>query len=156
MFPLERTVQPVILSLRMSTRSLPMVGLLGASDLLALFLAGVVGVYLRLAFGGEYAPHLYGQLWPVLGIFLLAYAAAGLYPAVGISPVDELRRICLSTSFTYMVLGAGLFLTGESETYSRGVFLITWVLSLLLVLLGRLLVRQVFASYPWWGYQVLI
>ncbi|MGB3139049.1 MAG: undecaprenyl-phosphate galactose phosphotransferase WbaP [Nodosilinea sp.] len=156
MFPLERTVQPVILSLRMSTRSLPMVGLLGGSDLLALFLAGVAGVYLRLTFGGQYTPDLYGQLWPILGIFLLAYAAAGLYPAVGLSPVEELRRICLSTSFTQLVLGAGLFLTGESETYSRGVFLITWALSLVMVLLGRLLVRQVFARYSWWGYQVLI
>ncbi|MGB3203218.1 MAG: undecaprenyl-phosphate galactose phosphotransferase WbaP [Nodosilinea sp.] len=156
MFPLARTVQPVMVSLRMSTRSLPMVGLLGASDLLALGLAGTLGVYLRLAFGGQYPPALYGQLWPILGVFLLAYAAAGLYPAVGLSPVDELRRVCLSTSFTHLVLGAGLFLTGESETYSRGVFLITWVLSLLLVLLGRLLVRQVFARYPWWGYQVLI
>ena len=156
MFPLERTVRPVIVSLKMSTRSLPMVGILGASDLLALFLAGAIGVYLRLAFGGQYLPSLYGQLWPILGVFLLAYAAAGLYPAVGLSPVDELRRICLSTTFTHLVLGAGLFLTGESETYSRGVFLITWVLSLVLVLLGRLLVRQVFAQYPWWGYQVLI
>ncbi|PSR13764.1 undecaprenyl-phosphate galactose phosphotransferase WbaP [filamentous cyanobacterium CCP3] len=156
MFPLERTVQPVMVSLRMSTRSLPMVGLLGASDLLALFLAGIAGVYLRLALGGAYSPILYGQLWPIVGVFLLAYAAAGLYPAVGLSPVDELRRVCLSTSFTYLVLGAGLFLTGESETYSRGVFLIAWVLSLLLVLLGRLLVRQLFAPYPWWGYQVLI
>ena len=156
MFPLERTVQPVMVSLRMSTRSVPMVGLLGVSDLLALFLAGVIGVHLRLALGGVYSPSLYGHLWPVLGIFLLAYAAAGLYPAVGLSPVDELRRICLSTSFTYLVLGAGLFLTGESETYSRGVFLLAWALSLLLVLLGRLLVRQVFSPYPWWGYQVLI
>lgn len=156
MFPLARTIQPVLVSLRMSTRSLPMVGLLGAADLLALSLAGTAGVYLRLALGGEYLPGLYGQLWPILTVFLLAYTAAGLYPAVGLSPVDELRRICLSTTFTYLVLGAGLFLTRESETYSRGVFLITWVLSLLLVLLGRFLVRQVFARCPWWGYQVLI
>jgi len=133
-----------------------MVGLLGVSDLVALSLAGAVGVYLRLALGGQYTLDLYGQLWPILGVFLLAYAAAGLYPAVGGSPVDELRRICLSTTFTYLVLGAGLFLTRESETYSRGVFLITWLLSLLLVLLGRLLVRQMFARCDWWGYQVII
>ncbi|MFQ4138820.1 undecaprenyl-phosphate galactose phosphotransferase WbaP [Nodosilinea sp. PGN35] len=156
MFPLERTVQPVMLSLRMSTRSLPMVALLSGSDLLALALAGSAGVYLRLAFGGEYLPSLYGQLWPILGVFLLAYAVAGLYPAVGLSPVDELRRICLSTTFTYLVLAAGLFLTRESETYSRGVFLLAWLLSLIAVLTGRLLVKQIFARCPWWGYQVLI
>lgn len=156
MFPLERKVQPVILSLRMSIRSLPMVVLLGLSDLLALALSGMGGVHLRLVFDGQYEPSLYGQLWPILGVFFLAYAAAGLYPAVGLSPVDELRRICLSTTFTYLVLGAGLFLTGESETYSRGVFLLAWGFSLGAVLLGRLLVRQRFARYAWWGYQVLI
>ncbi len=156
MFPLERTVQPVLVSLRMSTRSLPMVALLSVSDMLALAMAGTAGVYLRLIFDGQYEPSLYRQLWPILGVFLLAYAAAGLYPAVGLSPVDELRRICLSTTFTYLVLGAGLFLTGSSEIYSRGVFLLTWMFSLATVLLGRLLVKQIFARYPWWGYQVII
>ena len=156
MFPLGRTVKPVLVSLRMSTRSLPMIGLLSLSDMVALTLAGTGGVYLRLFFDGHYDPSLYGQLWPILGVFLLAYAVAGLYPAVGLSPVDELRRICLSTTFTYLVLGAGLFLTRESETYSRGVFLLTWFFSLVLVLAGRLLVKQVFSRCPWWGYQVVI
>jgi Undecaprenyl-phosphate galactose phosphotransferase WbaP len=133
-----------------------MVALLASTDLLALALAGAAGVYLRLAFNGVYEPSLYGQLWPILGVFLLAYGVAGLYPAVGLSPVDELRRICLSTTFTYLVLGAGLFLTREGETYSRGVFLLAWLLSLAMVLLGRLLVKQSFARCPWWGYQVMI
>jgi Undecaprenyl-phosphate galactose phosphotransferase WbaP len=156
MFPLGRSVKPVLISLRMSTRSLPMVGLLSLSDMVALALAGTGGVYLRLFFDGRYEPSLYGQLWPILGVFFLAYAVAGLYPAVGLSPVDELRRICLSTTFTYLVLGAGLFLTRESETYSRGVFLLTWIFSLVLVLAGRLMVKQAFSRCPWWGYQVVI
>nr|WP_228041123.1 undecaprenyl-phosphate galactose phosphotransferase WbaP [Nodosilinea sp. LEGE 07088] len=133
-----------------------MVAILGLSDFLALTLAGVAAVYLRLAWGGQYEAALYAPLWPFVGLFLLAYTAAELYPAVGLSPVDELRRVCLYTTFTYLVLGAGLFLTRESETYSRGVFLLAWVLSLGMVLLGRLLARQIFARYPWWGYQVLI
>jgi Undecaprenyl-phosphate galactose phosphotransferase WbaP len=156
MFPLARAVQPVLVSLRMSARSWPMVALLASSDGLALALAGTAGVYLRLALGGQYDPSLYGQLWPVLGVFGLAYVVAGLYPGVGLSPVEEMRRICLSTTFTYLALAAGLFLTGESETYSRGVFLVTWLFSLVLVLLGRLVTKQVFARCPWWGYQVLI
>ena len=94
MFPLQKSVKPAVIFLKMSTRPLPMIGVLLASDLLALAGAGVISVYLRLAMNGQYAPSLYWQLWPVLGLFLLAYAAAGLYPGVGISPVDELRRIC--------------------------------------------------------------
>lgn len=156
MFPQQRTVKPTFGAIKMSTRSLPMIGALLASDGVALVVAGAVSVYLRLAFNGQYEPFLYWQLWPILGLFLLAYATAGLYPAVGISPVDELRRICLSTTFTYLVLGAGLFLFREGETYSRGVFLMAWGLSLVGVLSGRLLTRQVCAPLPWWGYPVLI
>jgi Undecaprenyl-phosphate galactose phosphotransferase WbaP len=133
-----------------------MIGVLAASDFLALAVAGIVSVYLRLAFNGQYSPSLYWQLWPVLGLFLLAYGAAGLYPGVGVSPVDELRRICISTTFTYLVLGAGIFLFREGETYSRGVFLLAWLLSIIAVLLGRLVVRQLFSTSPWWGYPVLI
>ncbi|MEO1067818.1 MAG: undecaprenyl-phosphate galactose phosphotransferase WbaP, partial [Cyanobacteria bacterium J06638_6] len=133
-----------------------MVALLGLSDFLALTMAGTAAEYLRLALGGQYEAVLYAPLLPFIGVFLLAYTAAELYPAVGLSPVDELRRVCLYTTFTYLVLGAGLFLTGESETYSRGVFLLAWVMSLAMVLLGRLLARQIFARYPWWGYQVLV
>lgn len=156
MFPLQHTANPVMASLRMSTRSMPMVGALVLSDTVALVMAGLISVYGRLAFNGAYAPILYGQLWPILLVFLLAYAVAGLYPGVGVSPVDELRRVVLSTTFTYLVLGAGFFLVGEGETYSRGVFLLAWGFSLGLVLIGRWLVRQAFAHRSWWGYPVLI
>lgn len=156
MIPLRRTLQPAIADLKISSRSWPMVGVLVSSDTLALVGASLAGVYLRLAFQGEYHPSLYLQLWPLIGIFLLAYAAAGLYPAVGVSPVDELRRICLSTTLTYLVLGVGIFLFQESETYSRGVFLLAWVFSLVTVLLGRLVARQLCAKRRWWGYPVII
>jgi Undecaprenyl-phosphate galactose phosphotransferase WbaP len=156
MFPLQHTANPVMASLRMSTRSIPMVGALAISDMVALVVAGLMSVYGRLAFNGSYDPILYGQLWPILFVFLLAYSVAGLYPGVGVSPVDELRRVVLSTSFTYLVLGAGFFLIGEGETYSRGVFLLAWGFSLGFVLSGRWLMRQTLAHRSWWGYPVLI
>lgn len=156
MFPLQQTVKPVISSLRMSTRAWPMIGLLAVSDVLALILAGIVSVYGRLILSGGYDLAFYWNLWPILSIFLLTYGLAGLYPAVGVSPVDELRRVVLATTFTYLVLGAGLFLIREGDTYSREVFVMAWVLSLGAVLTGRLLVRQGFARFSWWGYPVLI
>jgi len=134
-----------------------MVAALLLSDLLALLVAGVASVYIRLlVFNGQYEPSLYAPLWPLLGLFLLAYAAAGIYPGVGISPVDELRRVCVTTTFTHLALGAGIFLFREGETYSRGVFLLAWLLSLALLMLNRQIVRQLFARRRWWGYPVLI
>lgn len=156
MIPLSRTLKPAITTLKISSRSWPMIGVFLASDTLALTIASLAGVYVRLAFNGEYHPSLYWQLWPLIGLFLLAYGAAGLYPTVGLSPVDELRRICLSTTLTYLAMGAAIFLFREGETYSRGVFLLAWLFSLLAVLLSRFAVRHLFARYPWWGYPVLI
>lgn len=156
MFPLHRTLKPAFSSLRVSSRPLPMVSILVTSDVSALLLAGTISVYIRLAFNGQYQPSLYGQLWPFLGLFLVAYAAAGIYPAVCLSPIDELRRICLTTTFTYLVLSAGLFLFREGETYSRGVFLLAWLFSMVCVLLNRQIVRQLFSRCAWWGYPVLI
>jgi Undecaprenyl-phosphate galactose phosphotransferase WbaP len=156
MFIVQQAVKPVLASVKMSTRSIPMVGLLVGADVLALGLASVISVYIRLAFDGKYIPVLYWQLWPILAIFILAYTLAGLYPGVCVSPVEELRRVVVCTSFIYLVLGSGVFLVRQGETYSRGVFLMAWLLSLGFVLLGRLLVRQLFARCDWWGYPVLI
>ncbi|MBD2257279.1 undecaprenyl-phosphate galactose phosphotransferase WbaP [Pseudanabaena sp. FACHB-2040] len=156
MIPLRRTLKPAISTLKISSQSWPMIGVFLASDTLALLGAALAGVYLRLAFNGEYHPSLYWHLWPVIGLFLLAYWASGLYPTVGLSPVDELRRICLCTTLTYLALGAAIFLFQEGETYSRGIFLLAWLFSLIAVLAGRLIVRQLFSRYTWWGYPVLI
>jgi Undecaprenyl-phosphate galactose phosphotransferase WbaP len=156
MFPLQRTFKPAVASLKVSVRPLLMMGVLMTTDLLALAMASVASVYIRLVFNGQYEPLLYWQLWPILGLFLVAYGASGLYPGVCISPVDELRRICLSTTFTYLVLGAGVFLFREGETYSRGVFLLAWLLSMVAVWLGRQMARHHCARYHWWGYPALI
>lgn len=126
------------------------------TDLFGLTLAGIISVYIRLVLDGKFHPSLYWQLWPVLGLFILAYATVGLYPGVAVSPVDELRWISLSTSLIYLALGSATFLRREGEVYSRGIFLTAWVLSLLLVLLGRTLVRHLFASKSWWGYPVMV
>lgn len=133
-----------------------MFGVLAVSDGIALSMAAIISVYVRLWFNGHYLPSLYIQLWPLAGLFLLAYSAAGLYPAVGMSPVEELRRIVLTTTLTYLALGAAIFLFREGETYSRGVFLLAWMFSLGSVQIGRWLVRTYCAHFKWWGYPVLI
>jgi Undecaprenyl-phosphate galactose phosphotransferase WbaP len=123
---------------------------------MALSLAGILSVYLRLFLDGQFHPSLYWQLAPVVCLFIIAYATGGLYPGVAISPVDELRWISLSTTLIYLALGATVFLRREGEVYSRGVFVMAWVLSIVLVLLGRALMRSLFAHRRWWGYPVMV
>jgi len=141
---------------RVRTRPWAMGLLLLASDLAALVLAGAASVGLRRWWDGGVDPGLYLSLWPLLGVFALFYALAGLYPGVGVAPAEELRRIAQATTLVYLLLGVATFMFKEGETYSRAVFLTAWAFSVALVPLGRALIRYLFARREWWGYPVAV
>ena len=125
-------------------------------DIVCLSSAGFLSVCLRLSFNGQFSPSIYWRLWPIVGIFILAYGIAGLYPGIGVSPVEELRRLTLTTTLMYLLLGAAIFLFREVELYSRAAFLLAWLLSLLFVMVGRYGLRAVCARQAWWGYPVVV
>ena len=127
-----------------------------AADLFSLLVAGMLALFLKHAFDWRLEFRDYLSLLPVVFIFLLAYASWGLYPGVGLAPAEELRRIVLSTTLTYLVLGSATFLFKEGGTYSRGVFTLAWFFSVVLVPLNRAILRQLFASRHWWGVPVII
>ncbi|MBE7386041.1 MAG: undecaprenyl-phosphate galactose phosphotransferase WbaP [Leptolyngbya sp. SIO1E4] len=156
MTPLSQILRPASAPLTFSLRLLSTSAPLVVADALGLILAGIISVHVRLALGGQFEPELYWQLWPLLGIMLLIYGVANLYPAVGLSPVEELRRLCLSTTLFYMALGAVIFLTREGTTYSRGIFLMAWLLSMGGSWLSRVGIRKIFSRCTWWGFPVLI
>jgi Undecaprenyl-phosphate galactose phosphotransferase WbaP len=151
-----QTTSREITTLKATNRPPYMIAALVGIDAACLTLAGWLSVSLRLWFDGQFHPSLYWRLWPVTGLFLLAYALAGLYPGVGLGPVEELRRITLSTTLLYLVLGSAIFLFRDVALYSRAAFLMAWGFSLALVLLGRYALRALFAQRAWWGYPVLV
>jgi len=115
----------------------------------------VMAVLIRDAFQGFLSRQLYFSLWPLLFLFPLAYYLSGLYQ-LGISAADELRRLTYTTSVTFIALGAITFIYKVGVLYSRGAFLLAFGLALLLVPLGRALLRAGLARKPWWGASVVI
>ena len=97
----------------------------------------------------------YAPLWPVSLIFVVAYASRGLYPGVGLSPVEELRRLVLGTTIVCLV-GSAFLVLSRDNTFSRGVLLTGWALSATLAPLSRALLKTVCAPRKWWGVPVLI
>ena len=124
-------------------------------DVLCHSLAGFFSVWVQL-FNSQLDPFLYWRLWPVIGLFVLAYLLAGLYPGIAINPVEELRRLSLTTTLMYLLLGSSVFWSQTDELYSWSIFLSAWLLSLVLVIGGRYGVRSLCASQPWWGYPVVV
>ena len=126
------------------------------SDLLMLILATQLGSQVGLWFNSNVRPDIFLQLWPLLAVFLITYAVVGLYPGVGLNPVDELQRLSNVTTVVYLVVVLALFLVKDLQTASRGIYLTSWFLSLILVPLGRATLRHFFAAKSWWGVPVLV
>jgi len=126
------------------------------SDLVALSLAAMASVLLRHYADARLDTEAYLRLWPVLLFFPFVYAASGLYPGFGRNPVEELRKLSAATSLVYPGLAVTVFLLKDAASFSRGVFLLAWPLTLVLVPLLRTLVRSVCAKRAWWGYPVVV
>ena len=126
-----------------------------AADSLALVLAGGLAVEFWSLVNQAVLAESYLQLWPAVFVFLAAYAMLGLYPGVGLSPVEELRRSVVGTSMVYLVGSASIVLRRDTG-FSRGVFLGGWALSLILVPVFRSGLRHFCAARSWWGVPVLV
>jgi Undecaprenyl-phosphate galactose phosphotransferase WbaP len=126
------------------------------SDLLALSFSAAVGILVWRHFGRPFDPDFYWKLWPVLLLFPVAYAVSGLYPGFGRNPADELRKLSVATSVVYPALAVTIFLLKDSATYSRGIFALAWMQTLVIVPFFRSLLRSACASGSWWGYPVVI
>lgn len=125
-------------------------------DLLCLSLAGISSVWVRLIFDGQFHPSIYWRLWPITGVFILGYALASLYPGIAMSPVEELRRLTLTNTLLYLLMGSSIFLFREVALYSRAAFLMAWLFSMVFVIIGRYGIRALCARQAWWGHPVVV
>ncbi|MDA3960914.1 MAG: undecaprenyl-phosphate galactose phosphotransferase WbaP, partial [Planctomycetota bacterium] len=126
------------------------------SDLLTLLAAIVAAVLVRLLAGGEYDPQQYLQLWPILVSFPLVMTVQGLYGARARSPAEELRFTVRSLSLVFLAAGAAVFLMGGADAWSRGVYVLAWLFSIVLVPVARAGLRMGLSSQPWYGRPTVI
>ena len=134
------------------------VAALVGADLSAIVLAGLIGFAATAALGRPYQLAATGPLAAMATVFGLAFLACGLYPAVGLDRVEELRRMVL------VAIGAGIVLAvatlaGAVLGRNVGVLVPALVASGLLAVLAPLLraaVRHVGGSQRWWGVPVVV
>lgn len=125
------------------------------SDFVAITLAWTLAVAGR-SIWGNFEPGRYVRLSPLLAVWLIAFAMRGVYPARGITPVEEFRRLTVATTMIWTIAVVFTFLQHSTETYSRIVFLLAWLCSVVLLPVGRAIVRKAIGSRPWWGTPVVI
>jgi Undecaprenyl-phosphate galactose phosphotransferase WbaP len=127
-----------------------------ASDAFALGLVFVFAVVWRHLLSPAYALSYGLHLMPCAMMLLVAFWAQGLYPGVLLHSAEEMRRIVFSASVVFLVVASTSFLVRNVESYSRSVFLVSWVAAPPTVLLMRYILRRWLAGKRWWGVPALV
>jgi Undecaprenyl-phosphate galactose phosphotransferase WbaP len=130
--------------------------LLAFVDVAMLSLAGALAYFTWAAPIHQQSPGMYLELAPLVLLFVAGYARAGLYPSLGLGPVETLRRASLVTTFGFLVLAAFSFVLQLPHLYSRVTFGLALVLSLLFVPLGRVALFYLARTWHWWAEPVAI
>jgi Undecaprenyl-phosphate galactose phosphotransferase WbaP len=133
-----------------------MSGVLVITDMASLlFTLGLT--WMLLGFENNFNLPYYQELLGVLVVILLvSFARNGLYPAVGINYVDELRGAAVSISFVFLFLVAYIFMINSAQTYSPARLLLAWGLGMVFIPMARFLVRSLFIRLKLWGVPVIV
>jgi Undecaprenyl-phosphate galactose phosphotransferase WbaP len=80
----------------------------------------------------------------------------GLYPGFGLAAVHEMQKVLYVVSLASVFLGVFLFLQQLGMAYSRLIFIMTWFVSALFMMLGRFGLRNRLSRYKWWGIPMVV
>lgn len=125
-------------------------------DLFALLMASMFGYIIWAGAILHQPASQYLSLLPLLCLFPLAYAAAGLYPGFGLGAVEILRRLFYCTSISFLGLAAASFALKADPTFSRMTFAIAWAGALVIVPVCRLLTLSIVKPFRWWSEPTVI
>jgi Undecaprenyl-phosphate galactose phosphotransferase WbaP len=84
------------------------------------------------------------------------YLVLGLYPGVGLPPVQELRLLSRGTTLAFMLLLVAASSPIADWMHARSMLVVDWVLLLVAVPLMRALLRVICARRGWWGCPVVV
>jgi Undecaprenyl-phosphate galactose phosphotransferase WbaP len=100
---------------------------------------------------------VYNQIFIILALILvLIFWRSGLYPGQGINRPEELHRMVINISFSFLILIGITFVFQTTIIYSRLVLAFAWVLSVVFMPGARVLARKLFIRLGLWGEPVVV
>ncbi len=101
----------------------------------------------------------------IQGVYTLQYlilfslsmlAANGLYPGRYLSSVMEMKQIIKAITLAYILTSMIIFIQRTGIDFSRSVFILSWFFIIIILPIGRFLVRKFIARFSWWGEPVVV
>ncbi len=130
--------------------------LLLLSDTISFLLAGTFSIAIRILLGEPWRSDLFLQTIPVLVISAIFFSLTGLYPGIGMSAVEEFRKLVTTATIVVIALAALSFWTRNANEYSRLTLTLTWLFSLVILPINRDIVRTLGVRWKIWGEPVAI
>jgi Undecaprenyl-phosphate galactose phosphotransferase WbaP len=93
---------------------------------------------------------------PIAGLFLAIYLMSGLYPGIGVGPVDELKRLTIGTTLGMLALMGLSFYLRNITSWSRAVLGLTWFFLLVSLPIMRKIFRRLAVRMRIWGVPIVI
>lgn len=126
------------------------------SDIFSLLLSYAVGELARTFLMEDGVFGLHWLALPFTALFLVIYALYGLYSPVGLSPVEEIRKLFFATTIGFLLVTTFTFGEPASNGYSRLMLLVAWLAALVAVQLNRWLARILARRQGLWGEPVVV
>jgi Undecaprenyl-phosphate galactose phosphotransferase WbaP len=133
-----------------------MVFFLFISDIVSLLISGTLALLIWSQVRDDLILKSYVDIIFFVFIFTLTYGLARLYPALGMSPVEELRLLSISTTVIFLWLGTLTYYLHNIERYSRASFGLAWLFALVLVPTSRHIFRALFTTIGIWGEPIAL
>lgn len=134
-----------------------MAGFMAASDLVCILASMGLPLFIWQFVRAELLPEMYEPLiLPVSAFFIIIYLMMGLYPGIGVGPVEELRRLSIGTTLGILALTGLSFYLRNVNMWSRAVLGLAWVFLLVSAPLMRKLFRRLAVRLGMWGVPVAI
>ena len=127
---------------------------LGLSDVTSIVVSFGLVYFMQILLSGNTSTAIIKNIYIFIPITIFIYAWNGLYPGVGLSPVDEIRKLSIATNFSFLIMLAITFF--EQLPYQSSILFIgaSWFISRLLVQLNRWVLRIIGRDLGFWGEPV--
>ncbi len=134
-----------------------MIGFMVFSDLVCVLSSMGLSIFIWQFVRADLTPELYQPLLlPISTFFLIIYLMMGLYPGIGVGPVEELRRLSIGTTLGMLALMGLSFYLRNINLWSRAVLGLTWVFLLISAPLLRKVFRRAAVRLGVWGVPVVV
>jgi Undecaprenyl-phosphate galactose phosphotransferase WbaP len=122
---------------------------------LAVAICALIGLDYRLGQDEPVMVMLRSFVPTVIGLWALN-AMVGLYPAVRLGFVEEMKRLTIALTVLFVITITRYSLSSDIVGFRLAFAFATYALCLLLMPLGRKWLRSVLARTSWWGFPTLV